>query len=68
MQSFILLLVHALWPNDILEHSHGDTVAPREITAIINPEDSSLIIHSHKRHTQSQNTFTQHRELAIPHL
>ncbi len=51
MQSFILLLVHALWPNDILEHSHTDTVAPCEITAIINRQrDSSLITHSHKRH------------------
>lgn len=58
MQSFILLLVHALWPNDILEHSHADTVAPREITAIINPEkDSSLITHSHKRQShKTQNT------------
>lgn len=55
MQSFILLLVHALWPNDILEHSHAGTVAPREITAIINPEkDSSLITHNHKR--QSHKT------------
>lgn len=50
MQSFILLLVHALWPNDILEKSHADTVAPREITAITNTQrDSSLITHGHKR-------------------
>lgn len=62
MQSFILLPVHALWPNDILEQIHADTVAPREITAIINPEkDSSLITHSHKR-----NTVTKHRDLASP--
>lgn len=38
MQSFILLPVHTLWPNDTLEKSHRDTVAPCEITAIINPE------------------------------
>lgn len=63
MQSFILLLVHALWPNDILEHSHADTVAPREITAIINPEkDSSLITHSHKRHR-----VTKHKTLSVSH-
>lgn len=49
MQSFIL--DRALWPNDILERSHADTVARREITAIINPgKDSSLIRLSHKRH------------------
>lgn len=58
MQSFILLPVHALWPNDILEQSHTYTVAPREITAIINPEkDSSPITNSHKRSThETQNT------------
>lgn len=55
MQSFILLLVHALWPNDILEHSHADTVAPREITAIINPEkDSGLITHTAIKDTEPQ--------------
>lgn len=48
MQSFIL--VRALWPNDISERSRADTVAPREITAIINPgKDSGLIRLSHKR-------------------
>lgn len=48
MQSFIL--VRALWPNDILERSRADTVAPCEIAAIINPGmDSSLIRRSHKR-------------------
>lgn len=57
MQSFIL--VRALWPNDILERSHADTVAPPEITAIINPgKDSGLIGLSHKRHAGSQNTKT----------
>lgn len=50
MQSFIVLVV-ALRPNDMLEHSLADTVAPHKITAIINPEkDSSLITPSHKRH------------------
>lgn len=60
MQPFILLPVHALWPNDILEHGHADTVAPCEITAIINPEkDSSLITKSHKRHShKTQNTVS----------
>lgn len=61
MQSFILPLVHALWPNDILEHSHTDTVAPREITAIINPEkDSSLITHGHKK-----RRVTKHETLRV---
>lgn len=61
MQSFILLPVHALWPNDILEWSHTDTVAPPEITAIINPEkDSSLITLSHKRNTcETQNRVSR---------
>lgn len=63
MQSFILLLVHALWPNDILEHGHADTVAPREITAIINPEkDNRLITQSHKRHTVTKHKI---RALAV---
>jgi hypothetical protein len=52
MQSFILPLVHALWPNDILAQSHVPTVAPVEITALINPSYArALIIHSHKRQT-----------------
>lgn len=40
MHSFILLLVHALWPNDILERGHADTVANvAEITPVINPAE-----------------------------
>lgn len=63
MQSFILLLVHALWPNDTLEHSLADTVAPCEIMAIINPEgDSSLITHSHKG-----RSVAKHKTLSVSH-
>lgn len=55
MQSFILPLVHALWPNDILEHSHAGTVAPCEITAIINPEKGQRPDYSRKK-TRSHKT------------
>lgn len=62
MQSFIL--VPALWPNDILERSRADTVAPREITAIINPgKDSGLITLSHKRRTGHKTQ--KHCKLAL---
>lgn len=55
MQSFIL--VCALWPNDILERGRADTVAPREITAIINPgKNSGLIKLSLKRRAGHQTT------------
>lgn len=58
MQSFIL--VCALWPNDILEHSRADTVAPREITAIINPgKNSRLITLSLKRRAGHRTTKLQ---------
>lgn len=61
MQSFIL--VCALWPNDILERSRADTVAPCEITAIINPgKDGGLITLRLKR--RAGHKTRKHCELA----
>lgn len=53
MQSFILLPVHALWPNDILERGHAGTVANlAEITAVINPVEGRQSDHSQPQKTQ----------------
>lgn len=59
MHSFILLLVHALRPNDILERGHADTVANlAEIATAINSGEGRRLDYSQPSKTQeSQNKF-----------